>query len=317
MSSCLLSVVVITYKRDQLLRECLASLATQDLPLEEVIVVDDGGSGSARAVVDSFGKPFRYVHQENAGMQAARNTGIAESRGDWVAFLDDDDLWLPMRHAQLRNIIEDCRAPVISTNFVKFSDGVDHTGTIHDEIEQRNPGFFDGLRQGSDSAYSLVSQFPLERLMPVHAFWPSSLVVSRQALSELGGWDVTLRTVKCEDIDFVYRALSRFPLAIAWQPSLRYRSHAGNDASNSIANLLGHIFIWKRVLADAGIAPSLQKRIKSAISQMQHEVLWMAFSEGKHELVLSTYAELDTTEVSVKEHLKALMSRMKTNWRRA
>ncbi len=71
-------------------------LAQTVLPLE-VIVVDDGSTDDTRAVVSRFGAGVRSVRQPNAGAEAARNRGIAESRGEFLAFLDADDVWLPTK----------------------------------------------------------------------------------------------------------------------------------------------------------------------------------------------------------------------------
>ncbi len=124
-----LSVVITTYLRDALLREALASIAAQALPVHEVIVVDDGGPGSARAVVEGFGDRFAYLWQANAGMQSARNRGVATATGDWIAFLDDDDLWEPDRHESLALLLEDDDVDLVSTDFRKFGAGAPERGT--------------------------------------------------------------------------------------------------------------------------------------------------------------------------------------------
>src|SRR5690606_35875991 len=78
------TVVVPTSRRPALLREALASVAAQTLPPDQVVVVDDAGDPGTQAVVAGF-----------PGYTYARNDGAALARGEWIAFLDDDDLWLP------------------------------------------------------------------------------------------------------------------------------------------------------------------------------------------------------------------------------
>jgi glycosyltransferase involved in cell wall biosynthesis len=79
------------------LTEAIASARAQGPSLLEIVVVDDGSTDGTAAVAKSYGAPVRYLHQANAGPAAARNRGIAEARGEVLAFLDADDLWTPER----------------------------------------------------------------------------------------------------------------------------------------------------------------------------------------------------------------------------
>ena len=89
------SVVIPTYNRGQLLEQAIQSVLDQTYRDLELIVVDDGSTDDTRRrVVAVADDRVRYIHQRNAGLAGARNTGIREARGDYVAFLDDDDVWM-------------------------------------------------------------------------------------------------------------------------------------------------------------------------------------------------------------------------------
>jgi glycosyltransferase involved in cell wall biosynthesis len=91
-----ISVVIPLYDKQAFIRRCLASIAAQSLPPDEVIVVDDGSTDEGPRLVAAWeGLPLRLIRQENAGVSAARNRGVAEARHDWIAFLDADDEYLP------------------------------------------------------------------------------------------------------------------------------------------------------------------------------------------------------------------------------
>ena len=88
------SVVIPTYNRAEKVRKSIESVLEQSFTDFEVVVVDDGSSDDTEQILRSaFGDRIRYFFQSNQGASVARNRGIAESRGTWVAFLDSDDVW--------------------------------------------------------------------------------------------------------------------------------------------------------------------------------------------------------------------------------
>ena len=87
-----LSVILPTYNGAEFLSESLNSIINQSSTPYEVIVIDDGSSDDCKSIVDKF-PTFRYFRIENSGVAAARNLGIEKSSGDWIAFIDQDDIW--------------------------------------------------------------------------------------------------------------------------------------------------------------------------------------------------------------------------------
>src|SRR5256885_14948309 len=88
------SVVIPAHNAAPWLGDTVRSVLAQTYRDFEVIVVNDGSTDSTGTVTASFGQRIRCVEQPNQGLPAARNTGIRHARGDWIAFLDADDLWL-------------------------------------------------------------------------------------------------------------------------------------------------------------------------------------------------------------------------------
>jgi len=89
-----ISVVLPVYNRATYVGEAIASVLAQTLPPDELIVIDDGSTDESLAVVEGFARPgLHVIRQENAGIGAARNRGLAAATGELIAFIDSDDLW--------------------------------------------------------------------------------------------------------------------------------------------------------------------------------------------------------------------------------
>ena len=96
----MISCVIPVYNGERFLAEALDSALGQSRPPDEVIVVDDGSTDATPEVIAHYAGRVTYLRQDNAGHAAARNRGVAASRGDLVAFLDADDLWHPEKLAK-------------------------------------------------------------------------------------------------------------------------------------------------------------------------------------------------------------------------
>ena len=107
------SAVIPAFNRRNYLPRAIESVLTQTVPVDEVLVVDDGSTdGSAEFIESKYGSRVRVVRQPNTGVAGARHRGVQEARGEWVAFLDSDDEWCPERHGELLRAAERVPADV-------------------------------------------------------------------------------------------------------------------------------------------------------------------------------------------------------------
>lgn len=90
-----ISAVIPAYNAEQYIARAIQSVLSQTRPVEEIIVVDDGSTDGTAEAVLAFGDKVKLLQQPNAGVSAARNAGIKAATGQWIAFLDADDEWLP------------------------------------------------------------------------------------------------------------------------------------------------------------------------------------------------------------------------------
>jgi len=92
-----ISIAIPAYNAERCLRETLESALNQTYPAHEIIVVDDGSTDRTEEIALSYGNRIRHIKQQNQGIAGARNTAVREATGDWIAFLDHDDLMLPTK----------------------------------------------------------------------------------------------------------------------------------------------------------------------------------------------------------------------------
>ncbi len=115
------SVVIPCYNASPFLRETLDSALNQTHPPLEVIVVDDGSTDDSATIAKSYGPPVRVIRQENQGESVARNRGIDEAQGEWIAFLDADDRWEADKlRTQLKAIGSDTNLVCVHSSFFFF-----------------------------------------------------------------------------------------------------------------------------------------------------------------------------------------------------
>jgi glycosyltransferase involved in cell wall biosynthesis len=100
------SVIIPTYNRAHVIDEALDSVLAQSYQDFEILVIDDGSADNTREVLCPYFDRIRYFKQANSGPAAARNRGITESQGEYVAFLDSDDRWYPDKLAQIDKVID-------------------------------------------------------------------------------------------------------------------------------------------------------------------------------------------------------------------
>ena len=212
------SVIIPTYRHAEFVEETLASVFAQTFTDYEVIVVNDGSPDDTAARLQplALASRIRYIEQANAGQAAARNRGFAEARGEFIAYLDDDDLWPPDKLAWQVTALHEHPAWVMVSG---LSGGIDGDGRREEspwangatEI-QTTADMFEG--SGIDS--------------------PGQVLVRRDALMAVGGFDPTLWG--SDDMDLWIRLSTRGEVGKVSHTALYYRRHTSN-ASHAAARM--------------------------------------------------------------------------------
>jgi len=116
-----ISAIITAYNSERYLSEAIESALAQTLPPDEIVIIDDGSTDGTAAVARGYGERVRYCWQANQGPGGARVSGIRESRGDVMAFLDADDIWLPRKmELQKAALDEDPELGIVFNHLVQF-----------------------------------------------------------------------------------------------------------------------------------------------------------------------------------------------------
>jgi glycosyltransferase involved in cell wall biosynthesis len=174
MTEPLVSCIVPCFNGERYLDECLRSILAQTHGRTEILVIDDGSTDGSARIVERYAPTVRYHHQENRGPAAACNRGVALARGDLLAFLEQDDVWLPEKIA--RQVDALAASPV--TQFC-----VSHIQNFWiPELEQE-------ARRWDDRPV----------MQPVPGYVVQTLLARRSAFATVGSFDETLRFAFASD----------------------------------------------------------------------------------------------------------------------
>jgi glycosyltransferase involved in cell wall biosynthesis len=210
------SVIIPAYNRADLIGETIESVLNQTFDDFEIIIVDDGSTDSTEEVVRKFDGPITYLYQENRGRSCARNRGFEVSGGDYVCFLDSDDVLKPrMLERQ-----------------VSLLDSNSHLGFVYSDYQFINqagetlprPEVFRGrpLHRGEIFRFLIFFDF-----IP-----PSTVLARRDSIDKIGLFESSLEPA--EDLDWLLRMTSMYETDYIPEPLCLFRKHEDNTPSTAI-----------------------------------------------------------------------------------
>ena len=274
----MISVIIPLYNKEAGVATALRSVLAQTYQDFEIVVVDDGSTDGSVAVVDTFNDPrIRLIRQQNAGVSAARNRGIEEAKGEYVAFLDADDEWIPEfleEISTLQKHYPECKAQ--ATNYTFCSNGV-KSSTILRKLP------FDGKRGVLSNYFEVAScSHP-----PVCSI---CVCIERKLLQEIGGFPVGIKSG--EDL----LTWARIAVRTQW---------AYSRNAYSIFNIEGYAINErpKRIPAEIDIVGNELKNIYRNNTNIKGLKDYIAHW---HKMRCSIYLRLGMSKKSIKEAIKGL-----------
>ena len=271
----LFSVVIPAYDRLAFLPRTLESVWAQTFADFEVVVVDDGSTDGTLAYLQSLGGRVSVFRQSNQGAGAARNLGVQRARGDYVAFLDSDDLWFPWTLATFaRLIIEHDSPAILCAKVMEFTDDSDLAGVSEEPVQCRvYPDYYASHHGG-------------------YAVGSGTAVLRRDEIIKIG--EFSTLPINGEDHDLALRLGTAAGFVQVLKPvTLGWRRHSGGATRDLRRSIEGsrYLVMQERAGAYPGGAARARERqeiITRHVRPIAVECLRQGFSTESYELYRAT-----------------------------
>jgi glycosyltransferase involved in cell wall biosynthesis len=235
----LVSVVIPVYNCDRYIVQAIESILNQTYSAYEIIVIDDGSQDQTRHVLQPYKNQIRYVYQENQGVSVARNHGIELSKGEFVAFLDADDMFLPDKLAvQLAVFEANPELGIVQSGWRR----VNQQGETLMDVEP----------------WEQVPTLDLEAWLRWKPFGTmGTLMFRRSDLQQVGGFEPGL--THAEDVDLVLRlSLNGYQSDWLRQPTVCYRQHDRNTMRDGLSQAQSINWVLDRFFGQPNIPLEIQ-----------------------------------------------------------
>jgi len=281
------SVIIPTYNRPKLLQQAVESVLNQAYRAVEVIVVDDGSPDDTELMMKQYAGRVTYIKQTNQGVSAARNTGFRSASGQFINFLDDDDLFMPTKIERQVQMFE--ARPEIGLVHCRYY-YVDEDGNSLDK-----PG-------------PLPEREVLKKLVCGCFLWSGAPLIRRQCLEQIGLFDEVTWSA-CEEWDLWLRiARAGYPFGCVQEPLGAYRMMSNSRMVSNLARLEhGVIATVDRVFADPQLPPEVVAVKEQAYSNNYIEIACRYYAAGHWEEAQRNLTAALTLQPSLAKHAEEVL----------
>ncbi|MGK7876190.1 MAG: glycosyltransferase family 2 protein [Xenococcaceae cyanobacterium] len=261
------SVIIPTYNRSHFIKDAVDSVLAQTYQDFELIVVDDGSTDGTQEVLADYRERLKYIYQENQGRSVARNLGAKNAKGKYIAFLDSDDMWTPMKLERQLQVLE--TNPKIALVHC-FTSGIDNKGRHCQELTECHKIHY---QRTSQRGYSFEA-IALECII-----FTSCIAVKRDIFLDLGGFDSSFDYL--EDWDFYLRLAFNHKIAVVPEALSLYRYHASQSGNQALTQ------------ARIQVAKKQLKLLKSKVNQSRFQLAQRNFAIqlGESYFILGNHSE--------------------------
>ena len=263
-----ISVIIPTYNCDRYIAQAINSVMEQKDCEYELIVIDDGSTDGTADIVKQYADSLRYLHQKNQGVASARNRGIAEAKGDLIAFLDADDYFLPGKLAAQAALF--AQKP--------------NLGIVHSGWERVSST---GEKLTEVCPWERTPELDLENWLRWRPVLPSAMMFRREWLEYVGGFDA--RFPPAEDTELVLRmALKGCQSAWLKRVTVCYRQHEHSAMNQGLPQAQSLTAVIDNFFEQPNL-PAKVRLIEHTVRY--HTFVWLAWYlyHTKHQFEMAEY----------------------------
>lgn len=286
----LVSVIIPVYNGEKYIEECLRSVYQQSYHRIEIILIDDGSTDNSLNLINQFPGEKKVISQQNTDVSQARNVGIQNADGQFIAFLDQDDVWENAKlEKQVHAFRENPDTDLVFTDSFKFNDKGD----------RRHP------RDKHEIASRLNDQNLFSTLVRKNILMPSAVMIKKESIEKAGLFDSSFKT--CGDYEMWLRmAAMGMKFKYLPEPLALYRQHAENTYKKSEIMHEDRLKALDSIFGIGRLTPE-QQRLKpfayaSAYAESAHAFFanknYGRFLENAHQAVSSSWKVIDSKFIS-------------------
>jgi len=218
------SVIIPAYNAEKYIHEAIDSVLNQTFKDFEIIVIDDESTDNTSKILESYGNKIRWKSQENKGSASAQNEGIKMANGEYIAYIDADDIYLPERiETQVKHLDEHHDVGLVYTDFYQIDENGKITGTAKSQP-------FDDLL-----------------LLQANYIGKSTVMHRRECLNEVGLFDESFTNYE-NDWEMWVRISEKFGMVYIDKPLTKYRLHGGSLLSTRQTKGHDIYYSWTKII---------------------------------------------------------------------
>jgi len=297
------SVIIPTYNRAEFVTKAIDSILVQTYRDYEIIVVDDGSTDKTQQVLEPYLDKISYIHQDNAGVSAARNRGVVEAKGQWIAFLDSDDQWLPEKlSVQVAAVQKNPNLYLHTTDAILLNEYGERVSQF------QYTGLVEFLK-----GKSCVVERPLAYQVKYSLARIQCVLANRKALFDAGLFDTRLTIFEDQDL------MCRLALEGRWAVTTRVLVHIKRPAVSScnlstqrISNPIGSyeslVYLYEKLVRNSKLNPAEKSLVEQELSACKAALGMELLKVGDNLRSRDLFRQALGSRGSVKSLLRYLLS---------